>query len=96
MGGTIIVLTPTPEGRTTAKAGRALPATLAGKRIGFLDNTKANFAQLARGFGEVLVERYGAASVVVRRKANAATPAAPEILEALAKECDVVFTGSGD
>lgn len=96
MAGTIRVLSPVPEARRTGTGGRPLPATLAGKRVGFLDNTKANFAELARGFGDVLVERYGAAGVVVRRKANAATPAAPEILEALARECDVVFTGSGD
>jgi hypothetical protein len=33
---------------------------------------------------------------VRRRKANASTPAAPEILVELAKTCDVVFAGSGD
>lgn len=93
---TITVLTPVPESRLSAAAGRSLPDSLQGKRIGFLDNTKANFAELARQFGDVLVQRYGAASVTVRRKANAATPAAPEIIEALSKECDVVFTGSGD
>ncbi len=94
--GTITLLTPVPEKRQTAMGGSSLPGSLNGKRIGFLDNTKANFADLARGFGQVLVERYGAASVTIRRKANAATPAAPEIIAALAKECDVVFTGSGD
>jgi hypothetical protein len=30
------------------------------------------------------------------RKANAATGAAPEIIAAIAKECDLVFTGSAD
>lgn len=93
---TLTVLTPVPESRQSAVAGQSVPASLQGKRIGFLDNTKANFAQLARQFGDVLVERYGVASVTVRRKANAATPAAPEIIEELSKECDVVFTGSGD
>jgi hypothetical protein len=96
MGTTITVLTPVPESRQAAAAGRPLPPSLQGKRVGFLDNTKANFGELARQFGDVLMKRYGAASVTVRRKANAATPAAPEIIEALAKECDVVFTGSGD
>ncbi len=94
--GTITLLTPVPEKRQVAAGGRALPASLTGKRIGFLDNTKANFAELARQFGQALVERHGAASVTIRRKANAATPAPPEIIAALAKECDVVFTGSGD
>jgi hypothetical protein len=33
---------------------------------------------------------------VIRRKANAATGAAPEIIETLSKECDLVFAGSAD
>jgi hypothetical protein len=35
-------------------------------------------------------------AVVRRRKANAAVPAPPETLIELAKQCDVVFAGSGD
>jgi hypothetical protein len=96
MGTTITVLTPVPEARETRQDARPLPAGLDGKRIGFLDNTKANFAELARGFGEVLVQRYGAASVMIHRKANAATPAPPELIARMARDCDVVFTGSGD
>jgi ribulose kinase len=38
----------------------------------------------------------GVERVVIRRKANAATGAAHEIIEALAKECDLVFAGSAD
>ena len=96
MGNTITLLTPVPEARQTAAAGRPLPPSLRGKRVGFLDNTKPNFSVLAREFGEVLVQHYGAASVTIQRKANAAPPASPEIIASLAKDCDVVFTGSGD
>lgn len=97
MPGTITLLSPVPERSAAAGAhGLPLPASFRGKRIGFLDNTKANFAELSRGFGQLLVERYGAASVVIRRKANAATPAPPELIAEMAKACDVVFTGSGD
>ena len=35
-------------------------------------------------------------TVVHRRKANASTAAADEIIEGLAKDCDLVFAGSGD
>ncbi len=96
MPNTVTLLTPVPEPHSVPNGGLSLPPSLRGKRIGFLDNTKANFAELARQFGDVLLQRFGAEAVVIRRKANAATPAPDEIIEALAKECDVVFTGSGD
>ena len=67
-----------------------------GRTIGFLDNTKSNFDRLTGGIGELLRERYGVKAVVHRRKANAATPAAPEVIAELGKECDVVFAGSAD
>jgi hypothetical protein len=73
-----------------------LPGDWAGRTIGFLDNTKPNFDRLVTGIGEALRERYAVRAVVHRKKANAATPAAPEIVADLAKQCDVVFTGSGD
>ncbi len=41
-------------------------------------------------------KRHGVRTVVHRRKANAATPAPPELIAELSKECDVVFTGSAD
>ena len=52
--------------------------------------------RLVLEMGELTVARWGVARVVHRQKANAATPAAREIVEALAKECDVVFAGSAD
>ena len=73
-----------------------LPAGLAGRTVGFLDNTKTNFDRLATDIGELLKEQFGVAKVVYRKKANASTPAAPEILAELAKECDLVFAGSAD
>ena len=74
----------------------ALPGSLAGRTVGFIDNTKHNFDRLADEIGGILRERHGVKTVVRRRKANASTPAAPEILVELAKTCDVVFAGSGD
>jgi hypothetical protein len=74
----------------------ALPASLAGLTVGFVDNTKHNFDRLADEIGAMLRERHGVKLVVRRRKANASTPAAPELLVDLAKTCDVVFAGSGD
>ena len=73
-----------------------LPGSLSGLTIGFLDNRKANFDLLADEIGALLAKEHGVKAVVRRRKANAATPAAPEIVAGLAKNCDVVFAGSAD
>ena len=73
-----------------------LPSTLEGRTVGFLDNTKSNFDRLVGDLGVLLRERYGVAAVVHRKKANASTPASPELIEELAKSCDVVFAGSAD
>ena len=74
----------------------AMPGDWAGRSVGFLDNTKSNFDVLARELGEILKAQYGVREIVYRRKANAATPAAPDIVAELAKRCDIVFAGSGD
>jgi hypothetical protein len=92
----ITVLSPVGELRAATAAIPPLPSDLRGLTVGFLDNTKHNFDRLVAGIGEMLKERHGVERVVIRRKANAATGAAPEIIEALAKECDLVFAGSAD
>ena len=92
----ITVLSPVGELRAAPVTIPAAPAALRGLTVGFLDNTKHNFDRLVDGIGVVLTERFGAARVVHVKKANAASPAAPDIIAALAKECDLVFAGSAD
>ena len=92
----IRVLSPVGVVATQSLAAPALPRDWRGRTVGFLDNTKANFDRLTAGLGDLLRERYGVAAVVHRRKANASTPAAPEVIAGLAKDCDVVFAGSAD
>jgi hypothetical protein len=92
----IRVLSPIGEVAQEQFASPALPASFSGAVVGFIDNTKHNFDRLAEGLGALLRERYDVRAIVHRRKANASTPAAPELIAQLAKECDVVFAGSGD
>jgi hypothetical protein len=92
----ITVLNPVGELRAATAAIPAPPVDLRGLTVGFLDNTKHNFDRLAAGIGRILQERFGVRQVVHVKKANAATPAAPEIIEKLAKECDLVLAGSAD
>lgn len=93
--GTIRVLSPVAESKVSQEAPLPLPADLAGKTVAFLDNTKANFELLTREMAALLRERHGVARVVHQKKANAATPASPGVLAALAG-ADLVVTGSAD
>jgi hypothetical protein len=92
----IKVLSPIGVVRSTSVSVPSLPADFAGRTVGFLDNTKANFDRLVGEIGTILKERFGVARVLHLRKTNASMPAAPDILAALTKECDVVFAGSAD
>jgi len=85
---------PTAEPRAIdAKLAPRL-ADLSGKRIGILDNGKANAGVLMLAVAKVLQERYGAAEIVKRNKPVAGPPT-PETLEALS-HCDLALVGSAD
>jgi hypothetical protein len=93
---TVTVLSPIGEHRAAATAIPAPPVAWRGLTVGFLDNTKHNFDRLVEGIGQVLRERFGVTRIVHVKKANAASPAASDIITRLAKECDLVFAGSAD
>ena len=69
-------------------------ASLEGKRIGILDNSKANAGTLMLAVARTLQERYGAGEIIKRDKPVAGPPS-PQILDALA-ECDLALVGSAD
>ncbi|HZR13446.1 MAG TPA: hypothetical protein VFC33_09355 [Acidimicrobiia bacterium] len=77
----------------------AAPTVLTGLRIGVLDNGKPNAHRLLTRAAERVAARTGAAVTVVTGKGperNAATAAADDVLTALARDVDVVLTGSAD
>jgi hypothetical protein len=87
-----------PEGRV-GKVPAALspvPAVLAGKRIGVLDNGKPGAALLMETLAHELVARTGAVFAGVFKKGSAATPCEPDLLAHIAKSSDLIFTGSAD
>jgi hypothetical protein len=92
---TIRVLSPVAESKVSQSAPLPLPGALAGKRLGFLDNTKANFELLLHHMEALLRERWPVADVVYARKANSSTPAPPDVLARL-QAADLVVTGSAD
>lgn len=77
-----VVLTPRPE-------------DLRGKRLGLVENSKANAAGLLEGVAEILDEDLQPAEIV-RRKVPTSFPAPEEVLDQLASDCDVVIEAVGD
>ena len=92
----IRILSPIGEVTAEAMSVPPLPRGWTGRTVGFLDNTKSNFDRLVTEMGALLRDEHGVARVIHRKKANASTPAPPELLAELSKECDVVFAGSAD
>jgi hypothetical protein len=85
---------PTAEPRTITAHLAPRLESLAGKRIGILDNGKANAGTLMLAVAKILQERHGAGEIVKRNKPVAGPPSA-EILAALS-ECDFALVGSAD
>ena len=90
------LLDPTAEVTAQAIAYVDRPATLQGKRVGLVDNTKFNSDRLLERIGVILKSEYGAAEAKMFRKKNASVPAHQEILEEAKKTCDVMVAGVGD
>ena len=85
---------PTAQPRTIVAQLAPRLTSLAGKRIGILDNSKANAGTLMLALAQILKERYGVGEIVKRDKPVAGPPS-PQILDALA-ECDLALVGSAD
>jgi len=88
-----------PTGQSASRRVATLAprrADLSGVTVGLLENRKHNAGLFLEELGRLLVERHGARGVVARAKASIVLPAADEIMDELARECDVVVAGVGD
>jgi hypothetical protein len=94
--GGLTVLDPTAEPVAERAERVPRPASLEGKRVGFLDNSKQNSDKVLQYLDEMLRERYGIAASIHRRKPNASRVLPDELLEEMLRECDVVIPAVGD
>jgi len=93
---TIQIYDPTIEAKSRHIAYAPRPKSLAGLRVGLVDNSKHNSDQLLMRIAGLLESDYGAKAHVMRRKSSAGVPASPEIIEEFKNACDVVVAGIGD
>ncbi len=87
-----------PRGEVTAALVHCAPraSTLAGKRLAILDNTKWNANKLLRGTRDKLVEQAGFSAVTYYRKESFSLNAAPQLIDEIVANNDIVLTAIGD
>jgi hypothetical protein len=90
------ILDPTTEAAAQSIAYAPRPASLEGKRVGLIENTKFNSDRLLAKIGDILKAEYGAAETRMWRKHNSSVPAHQEIIEELKRTSDVMVAGIGD
>ena len=71
-------------------------ASLAGTRLGLIDDSKRNADVLLEELADVLRTRYEIASIKWHRKPSASRPADPDALKELVAECDSIIIAIGD
>src|ERR1700739_2572871 len=90
-----------PTGTATTSAAKPAapraprPASLHGKRVGLLINTKLNARPFLEEVGRLLTETY-AVTVSKRTKQTFAAPETADVIKEMAAESDVIVTGVGD
>ena len=95
MTDTLDFLDPTAGSSIRALPLAPRPLTLTGAVVGLLDNTKEQGALILQTVGQVLRAQYGVARVLLRRKEHYSKPASVALLDAMAREVQVVVTAVG-
>jgi hypothetical protein len=91
----IIVLDPTASSEAQPNQLAPRLSSLQGRKLGVLDNRKANADRLFDLVETILRERYAAEVVVRCQKPDFSRPAPDSMLHDL-RECEAVITGVGD
>lgn len=92
----LVLVCPVNEPVPTDSALAPRLTALDGKRVGLLDNSKSKAGRLLDAIAAILQAQHGFTAIVRQRKPSASKPAAPEVIDELAKMCDLVLVGVGD
>lgn len=87
---------PTYEVSTRSVKYAPRPKSLAGLRIGLVDNTKHNSDQLLLRIAAMLERDHGAKTHIIRKKKSAGARPHAEIVDDYKANCDIVIAGVGD
>jgi len=96
MSPSLLVYDPIAPCLTQATKSRHSLDGMAGKVIGFVDNSKPNFNHLVEDLSQLLIGQYGVKQVVTRRKRSASQALSDSEMAELVAQVDAVITGSGD
>ncbi len=90
------LVNPTTEPVIAPFGGAPRLPTLAGARLGIIDDSKRNADVLLEELAETLRTRYEIADVKWHRKPSASRPADPSAIRDLARDCAAVVIAIGD
>ena len=96
MSSSILVYEPVAPCLTQPQKSRQSLDGLAGKVIGFIDNSKPNFNYLVEDLSQLLIEKHGVKHVIMRRKRSASQGLPEAVMNELVEQTDAIITGSGD
>lgn len=72
------------------------PRSFQGINLGLVDNSKHNAGQLLKEIARVLIRSSDAESFKLYQKHSPSQPAHHDLLDEVARECDVAICGVGD
>jgi len=90
------ILDPTVEATAQTLAYAPRMASLQGKRVALVDNTKFNSDRLLQKIGDILKSKHGVRETRVWRKQNASVPVDEATIVEIRKTWDVTIAGIGD
>ncbi|HYA44652.1 MAG TPA: hypothetical protein VED59_03535 [Acidimicrobiales bacterium] len=90
------LLDPTAEGAPQALSYAPRVASLTGKRLALVDNTKFNSDRLLQKIGDILRSQHGVGETRLWRKQTASVPIDEATIAEIRKTCDVMIAGIGD
>ena len=91
-----LLINPTTEAVIAPFNGAPRLPTLAGTRLGIIDDSKKNADVLLGELVEILQTRYEISDVKWHRKPTASKPADPAVIREMAETCDCVVVAVGD
>ncbi len=91
-----LLVNPTTQAIVAPFAGAPRLPSLAGTRLGIIDDSKRNADVLLEELVDLLRTRYEIADVKWHRKPSASKPADPAAIRELAESCDSVIIAVGD